>query len=198
MDAAAFTFTPPEARPWTPLRTPRLLARLAKLALWSAGVFGLTWVMPPLLGDTQVVNSISIARSPAEVFDYATTPANWPSWHPASIEVSGTVDRSLNPGEQVTEAFRVAGREGRVVWTVRERAVDAKWVIDGRIEGSRGRGRITYLIAPNQTGTRFERELRYRMPNLFASIVDKLVTEDRIILESAEALQRLKTRLEAR
>lgn len=173
-----------------------MLRSAARLLAWSGFATALAIAMPPVIGDSQVVNSISIQRPPAEVFRYVTTPAHWPRWHPSSLDVSGAVDHSLGVGEQVREGFRVAGREGRVVWVVREAVPAAKWVIDGHIEGSRGRGTITYRIAPTPTGTRFEREFRYRMPNLLAAIVDKLVTEERIAHESAEALARLKATLE--
>ena len=91
---AALDYPQPRSA-WMPRTLARpLFKRLARLALWSLGALGLSWVMPPLLGDTQVVNSISIARPPGEVFDFATTPAHWPSWHPASLEVEGAIKHS--------------------------------------------------------------------------------------------------------
>jgi hypothetical protein len=55
------------------------------------------------------------------VFDYATTSANWPSWHPASRGVSGAIAHSAAPGERITEEIETGGRRWRTVWTVRER-----------------------------------------------------------------------------
>jgi hypothetical protein len=81
-----------------------------------------------------------------------TTPGNWPVWHPSSSGVGGATDHSLEPGEEVTEEFLVAGRRGRVVWTVRERLAPRRWVIDGRVEG--GGGTITFTATPQDAARR--------------------------------------------
>ena len=78
--------------------------------------------------------------------------------------VSGATDHSLEPGEQVTEEYNVAGRRGRVVWTVRERDAPHRWIIDGRVEGDGG-GTITYTLTPQANGTTFEREFVYATPD---------------------------------
>jgi uncharacterized protein YndB with AHSA1/START domain len=136
--------------------------------------------------------------SPVErVFEYATTPGNWPEWHPSSLGVSGATDHSLEPGEQVTEEFRVAGRRGRVEWTVRERTVPRRWVIEGKVK-SGGSGTITYTLIPDTGGTTFEREFVYATPNGLLALLDRLVLRRRIEVESAEALGRLKAALERR
>ena len=48
---------------------------------------------------TRVVSTIRIRRDIADVFDFLTTPKNWPEWHPASISVAGPTDHSLTIGE---------------------------------------------------------------------------------------------------
>lgn len=70
---------------------------------------------------TRIFTSTIIHRPIDLVFDYVTTPGNWPRWHPSSLAVTGATDHSLAVGEQLEETFRVAGRSGRVVWTVTER-----------------------------------------------------------------------------
>ena len=57
---------------------------------------------------TRIVVGTNISHPIETVFDDATTPANWPEWHPASHAVSGAVDHSLLVGEEVQEDF-VAG-----------------------------------------------------------------------------------------
>jgi hypothetical protein len=113
------------------------------------------------------------------------------------LGVGGATDHSLEPGEEVTEEFQVAGRRGRVVWTVRERVAPRRWVIDGRVEGGGG-GTITYTVTPHADGTTFERELVYSVPNPLLRLLDRLVLRRRIEAESAEALRRLKDLLERR
>jgi uncharacterized protein YndB with AHSA1/START domain len=147
-------------------------------------------------GETRVVTRATIARPQTEVFDYVTRPANWPKWHPSSLAVSGATDHSLNPGEQVTEDFLVAGHKGRALWTVTARDPPRRWSIDGKT-ASGGGGTVTYVLAPVPGGTGFEREFIYRFSTLLLRILDKLVFRERIEEESSEALKRLKVRMEA-
>jgi uncharacterized protein YndB with AHSA1/START domain len=137
----------------------------------------------------------AIARSPADVFDYVTTPGHWPEWHPSSLRVTGTVDRSMQVGETCTEEFVVAGRRGSCTWTAREREPDRRWVIDTDAQG--GRATISYTLVPTSEGTSFERVLEYRMPNALLGLLDVLVLRRRVTRESEEATFRLKARLEA-
>jgi uncharacterized protein YndB with AHSA1/START domain len=146
---------------------------------------------------TRIYTTTRIHTPIDTVFDYVTTPGNWPAWHPSSLGVGGATDHSLEPGEQVTEEFQVAGRRGRVVWTVRERVAPRRWVIDGRVEGGGG-GTITYTATPHADGTTFERELVYSAPNPLLRLLDRLVLRRRIEAESVEALRRLKDQLERR
>src|SRR6266850_3974428 len=71
---------------------------------------------------TRICNSIQIRQPIEQVFDFITTPANWPQWHPASVSVGGSGDHSLHPGEAVTENISVAGHRGQVAWLARERS----------------------------------------------------------------------------
>src|SRR5579883_3157446 len=145
---------------------------------------------------TRIVTVATIRRPPAVVFDFVTTPGHGPEWHSASMSVTGATDHSLDVGEQCTEHFRVAGREGTVVWTVAEREAPNRWVIRGNIAGGGG-GTITYTLMPEDAGTRFMREFVYAVPNPLLALLDLLVVRRRITAESAEALRRLKARLEA-
>jgi hypothetical protein len=114
---------------------------------------------------TRIYTTAQIHTPADRVFDYVTTPGNWPVWHPSSLGVGGATDHSLEPDEQVTEEFQVAGRRGRVVWTVRERVAPRRWVIDGRVEGGGG-GTITYTATPHAdrflNGQRANRRPRLR------------------------------------
>src|SRR6516162_1705409 len=109
----------------------------------------------------RIVTQIHIDRAMEEVFDFLTTPGNWPRWHPSSMGVRGAVDHSLDIGEQVTEDYRVAGLSGTAVWTVRERAAPIRWVIDGVAE-SGNEATITYTLTGDAHGTQFQRELEFR------------------------------------
>lgn len=145
----------------------------------------------------QVVSAANILRSPADVFDYVTTPGHWPEWHPSSIRVAGTVDHSLGVGEECTEEYRVAGRHGVCVWRVLDRDAPKKWTITAEAQGG-GAATITYSLSPAGDGTRFLRSMTYTMPNWFFALLDALVLHKRIEAESEEAVTRLKARLERR
>ena len=130
-----------------------------------------------------------------ELYDFVTTPANWPRWHPSSLGVSDGADHSLLVGEEVTEEFRVAGRHGHVVWTVTEREPPHRWVIDGKIIGYSMGGVITYTLTESGTGTHFAREFAYPIPNLLFRVMNRLIFQRRVETESAEALRRLQALL---
>jgi len=145
---------------------------------------------------TRICNSIQIRQSAERVFDFITTPANWPRWHPASVSVSPNADHSLLQGEEVTEDISVAGRRGQVTWLVRERSAPYRWVIDGTGKDG-GRATITYTLTRDPAGTNFERELVYAMPNALLALLDLLIIRSRMKADSIEALQRLKRLLES-
>jgi len=146
---------------------------------------------------TTIRNETTIRRAPNDVYDFVTTPANWPRWHPSSLAVSGDdATHSLELGDRCVEEYVVAGRRGRAEWVCRERVTGRTWTIEGAPEGG-GRGTIRYDVAPADDGTRFVRTLRYEMPNALLALLDALVIRRRVAAESAEALARLRTLLEA-
>jgi uncharacterized protein YndB with AHSA1/START domain len=145
---------------------------------------------------TRIFSSIVIRRPVEQVFDFVTKPGNWPQWHPSSLGVSGATDHSLEPGEQVTEKFRVAGGHGVVVWTVIERQAPRRWVIRGEVDGRRGGGTITYNLKDHPQGTNFEREFVYEFKNPLLAFLDRLLIHHKIEEESSKALQQLKQVME--
>ena len=145
---------------------------------------------------TTVTTEATIDRALDAVFEYVTTPRHWLVWHPSSLGLSGTIERSLQVGDEVTETFRVAGRKGSVVWRAVLREAPRRFAIAGRVAGG-GNGTITYNFAPVGNRTAFRREFVYAMPNAFAALLDRLFVRRRIEAESAEAVRRLKRALEA-
>jgi uncharacterized protein YndB with AHSA1/START domain len=144
---------------------------------------------------TTIVTTTSIARPIGEVFEYVTTPAHWLVWHPSSRGLHGATDHSLKIGEEVTEQFSVAGRNGSVTWRVVARDPPLHWAISGQVAGG-GTGTIVYTLASNGDETAFRREFVYTMPNRFAELLDRLFVRRRIEAESVEAIKRLKHALE--
>jgi len=146
---------------------------------------------------TRIYSAAHIQRPIHEVFDFVTTAGNWPRWHPSSLGITGAIDHSGLPGEQIAEKFLVAGRRGEAIWTVRERQPPTRWVIEGKVGGSGSGGTITYTLTPESDGTHFEREFVYHFGNPLFTLLDTLLVRPRVQAESAEAMRRLKLLLEA-
>ncbi len=145
---------------------------------------------------TRIDTAAYISAQPEHVFTYVTTPRNWPDWHPSSLAVSGASDHSLEVGEQCIEEFQVAGRRGKVTWTVTERVFPRCWVIQGIIEGRTDGGTVSYTVQPEGTGTHFEREFIYPTPGLIFTLLNILILRRRIRAESRQAVRQLKALLE--
>jgi len=174
-----------------------------RLLLWSviaaaviAVVLFVPLPWPDVLAVTRIVNSADIAAPPERVFAYVTAPVNWPRWHPQSRAVSGVVDRTPQPGEKTIENFEIAGRKGRATWVSVALDPPRRWEFEGRSEGGGG-ARIVYSLAPTPQGTRFERALVYREPNLAFVILNALELRAVMQADSAEAVRRLKVAIEA-
>jgi hypothetical protein len=143
----------------------------------------------------RIVTTTHINVAMEELFDFLTTPGNWPRWHPSSLGVRGAVDHSLDAGEQVTEDYRVAGQNGTAVWTVRERAAPVRWVIDGVAENGSA-AIITYTLTGDAHGTQFQRELIITKLPAAGTKADPATFQKAVEAESSEALRRLKRVLE--
>ncbi|MFM0324347.1 SRPBCC family protein [Caballeronia glebae] len=177
--------------------TPRTRTVLALTALLLAIVAAFFIPLPRDASPaTRIISIVEIQRAPSAVFEFVTTPAYWPAWHPSSLSVEGTTDHPLEVGEQVAEEFRVAGRRGRVVWTVSVKTYPVRWSIDGVIDG-RAAGTVTYTLASQTNGTRFVREFTYRAPSLWFALLNWIVLKRTIQSESDEAVMRLKRLLES-
>jgi uncharacterized protein YndB with AHSA1/START domain len=152
---------------------------------------------PDFVASARIVTHVDIAAPPQAVFAYATTPANWPAWHPASRAVSGAIDHTPQPGEQVIEEIDVADRRFQTAWT--SIAVDSprRWEFGGQAGGG-GRAHIVYTLEPSGTGTRFVRDLTYSGPNLFFALVNAVWIRGVMEADSAEATVRLKRGVEKR
>jgi len=144
---------------------------------------------------TQIVDDVMIDVPVADLYDFVTTPATWPKWHPSSLGVSDAIDHSLEVGERVTEEFLVAGRRGQVVWTVTAKDAPRTWTISGKVIGG-GQGVITYHCRPDGDGTIFEREFTYSMSSLKLEILNVLIFKRRVKRESAQAVRQLKAAIE--
>ena len=142
---------------------------------------------------TRIVTTVRIRRPIDEVFAFATTPMNWPAWHPASISVEGG-DHPCRVGEEAVEEFVAAGRHGCATWRVTHRDAPHRWRIE--TETPEARAAVEYRLRADETDTLFERDLSYEVSGAWLAVLDALVLRRRMERESRQALQNLKAVLE--
>ena len=146
--------------------------------------------------SVRVETEIEIARPPQQVFDYATTPALWPSWHPATVEVRDTPNRPLTTGETVLELIAVAGRRDQALWTVQACVPPQRWEI--ATDTDNGMAHIVYRITPTAAGCRFHRSLAFRSKQWPWRVLDSTLTRWILERQSKRALHKLKRVIERR
>ncbi|SBW22543.1 hypothetical protein FDG2_2794 [Candidatus Protofrankia californiensis] len=115
--------------------------------------------------------STRIARSPAEVWDYVTTPANWVGAHPVAKAVRGDVHRPAPAGARWTEVVEVGGEIVELEWTATAvDTSDAEWLwrieADPSLTSDPADGRvhvgITYTFLTDGDCTVFGRTVNVR------------------------------------
>ncbi|VVD96416.1 polyketide cyclase [Pandoraea terrigena] len=172
------------------------MKRVVLFILGATALVALLSLLPlPFERQTHIVNTVTLHAPPPVVYDYVTTPANWPKWHPASLAVQGATDHSLAVGEKVAEEFRLAGRHGIIHWKVTEAKPPREWRIEGQMN-RRPSGEVRYRLTPDGTGTRFERDVTYRTPNLLFLMLDPIFIEPRMRADSAQGTKQLEQAFE--
>ncbi|VVD87076.1 polyketide cyclase [Pandoraea nosoerga] len=167
------------------------MKRAFLFVLGAVAVMALLSLLPlPFERQTHVVTVVTLRAPPQAVYDYVTTPANWPAWHPASLAVQGTTDRPLALGDEVAEEFRLAGRHGILHWRVIEAKPPLTWRAEAEVN-RRPSAQVRYTLTPDGSGTRFERDFIYRTPNLLFLILDPLFVGPRMRAESAQGARQL-------
>lgn len=142
-------------------------------------------------------HSIHITATPRAVLDYASTPALWPEWHPASLRLAPGAEHPLTTGERFEEDIKTAGRDAHLVWNVEECEPGRLWA--ARAQADNGADiLVRYRVAAAGGGTDFTRELEYTLANPFLRLLNLLVLRRRIDAESRLSLQQLKQRMESR
>ena len=108
------------------------------------------------------INTVFINRPIEEVFTFATTPKNWPRYHPNSLGVSGVTERSVQVGDVTRERASLMGRIGEGDWEVirREEPHTVVWTIDN----PNFKAHLMYGFEAKEGGTQFTRTLSYSVP----------------------------------
>jgi uncharacterized protein YndB with AHSA1/START domain len=152
----------------------------------------------------RVETEIEIAVPPATVFDYATTPANWPKFWAITEGVSGEVDRPATVGARWIERVHLPVWKGEFHWEAVECDRPGHFLMRGssHTDGPLGRllksepGEIRYTLTATPGGTRFRRAMDYPSPPLLLRPWDALVSRPVMRRAIERALARLKQILE--
>lgn len=143
----------------------------------------------------RIETQVEIDRPPDVVFNYASTPALWHTWHPATIEVRNVPKRPLTTGETMLELIAVAGRRDEALWTVLACVAPRRWEIG--TDTANGTARIVYQLTPTANGCRFHRTLEFRSKRWPWRMLDPTLTRWILERQSARALRNLKQVIES-
>ncbi len=153
-----------------------------------------------------IVADIVIDAPAAVVFDFATTPANWPLFWPVTKRVSGDVQKSPPVGAKWTEHVEIAGWAGDFFWHTVSTAPPHTFEMHCWSEGTnwysrlagRSNGQIRYFMMTERGATYFLRVMHYTEPNWFMRLIDVLVLRRIMRNNIHAALAKLKTIMETR
>lgn len=153
----------------------------------------------------EIVADITINAPAAAIFDFATTPANWPRFWPITLGVSGDVSQPAVVGARWTEQVKISFWRGEFHWSATARTRPTSFEMQGTSQGHgflgrllpTGTGRIAYTLTETAGQTHFHRVMDYTDPNLLLKILDLLVMRRTMTRAINEALQRLKTLTES-
>ncbi len=147
---------------------------------------------------TVLHHDVTIARSPDEVFRYASDPTTWPSWHPTTVAVRAPAGPGA-AGQLFHETIHAGRVRGEIAWRVVE-AAGRRFVVEGEVDFPLMKAtqvRVTYVVDADGAAARFRRELRYAPRALVSRLADRLFFRGHNGRQSVVALARLKRALES-
>jgi len=154
-------------------------------------------------GPARIHDSLVIERPCGEVFDYVTTPSNWPRWYPITrrvVMVQGEEGEPARAGFECREHIRILGVPFTFEWRFSYVQPPSFATYLGRARWLGGFASIQYFLEPageDGRATRFERRLEYVQTNPLAQLLDLLVVRRLFRRASRQGLLRMKQALDA-
>ncbi|MBN1288775.1 MAG: SRPBCC family protein [Actinobacteria bacterium] len=140
--------------------------------------------------------SVHIDRPIEEVYDFLTTAANWPKWHPSTAAVFGAVLHPALEGEKIVEKVKAGiGIHELFTWTVVERERPTRWKISA-VSQHGAKVDITYTLKKEGKGTLWLREMDFKIPKIFIPM-EKLIFSPFVRWNSKVAVRQLKAVMES-
>jgi hypothetical protein len=118
--------------------------------------------MEPLVTTTRS-RSVLIDVPPEQVYEFVTTPGNWPRCHPGSKGITGPKDEHAPVGTSFIEHAQLADDLPKLdlEWIVTEDA-PSRWVVTlGESPWGMESIDIIYEFEPHEGGTRFTRSTKF-------------------------------------
>jgi hypothetical protein len=148
---------------------------------------------------------VDIRAPAAEVFNFATTPRNWPLFWRLTVGVTGDVETPLAVGATCTEHVKVAFWNGFFLWHGDVQTAPRSFSMTATSRGGGPLGwltsgipvRITYALSEADGTTHFRREMTYTQSHPLLELTDRLFMRRMITNQIAEAMQKMKSILEA-
>nr|UXE46108.1 hypothetical protein Hi04_10k_c5653_00023 [uncultured bacterium] len=154
--------------------------------------------------DTYVAE-VDIRAPVTEVFEFATTPRNWPLFWALTVGVTGDVEKSLAAGSRCTEHVRVAYWNGFFEWHGDSHVAPSSFAMTAISRGGGPLGwltsgiptRITYALTETDGTTHFRREMTYTQSHWLLELADKLFMRRAITNQIENALHKMTAIIEA-
>ena len=143
---------------------------------------------------TRIRRSVSIARSPAEVFARLVDLDRLSDWATIVVATRGH-EVPLRVGSRFEQTVRIAGVEVDSRWHLTELEPDRRLAYEA--ESHVGSLRMRQSVVPEGGGTRLDLEIDYEVPGgAFGEFLDRVLFERRNEEEAERSLGNLKSLLE--
>lgn len=144
-----------------------------------------------------MTNSVIIRRPIELVFDYVTTPAWWPIYHPLSRKVEPYMTHSFGVGETLVETCEAGSLgliEFAIAWDATENDHRTRFAIVGHAAELGGAdARITYDFSDEADGVRFLRTLEYEYDGVIGKAYRQQAEHQRAQAEALRPAVRVAT-----
>ncbi len=123
-----------------------------------------------------VIHSIFISGEPSAIFDFVTTAKYWTDWHPATVGVSGQIEKPMRCGDVIRERARIGSADAENDWRVTEWERNQRVVLS--MPNTRlGDLKITYTFVERDGGVEFTRELVFDTRGFPQDLADALTQQ---------------------
>ena len=146
---------------------------------------------------TSMVHSISIEHSAVKSLNYASSVALWPQWHPQSTKVYAHTNGPLTKGDRFEEDINTPIGMHHLVWEVIESKPGELWLAHATNQNNGVTIELEYQVHSVENHSRFQRTLKYTMPNFYLTAFNALYFEKVTNKKSEDALMRLKHTIES-